>query len=120
METVAIPWAALIALGGAISSIIIALWAKIRSVEKDRDDKLKEKDDEIKEWTERWAREVKGDQWEENTDIRHRREELLEQKRHESERPQRERERERRKKEIDAIQRAYIDGESTPPGLKRK
>ncbi len=117
METIAIPWAALIALGSAVAAVITALWAKIRQLERSRD-----------EWTERWAAEVKRNQdppeWEERTDIRHRREELLKeaQSSRDGEDRRAKREEERLQDEIEARIRAYNAGrdvESTPPKLRR-
>ncbi len=110
VQNVAIPWAALIALGSAVAAIVTALWAKIRQIERARD-----------EWAERWAAEVKRNQdppdWEERTDIRHKREELM--KEHEAEKSRRFDEERRIREEVDARLRAYTDGESTPPKLRR-
>lgn len=98
MGAVSIPWAALVALGSAVAAIVTALWAKLRQVERARD-----------EWTERWAAEVKRSphddpqEWEEKTDIRNRREDILKQF----------------EEEKDARLRAYVDGESTPPKFRR-
>jgi hypothetical protein len=104
MGAVSIPWAALVALGSAVAAIITALWAKLRQVERARD-----------EWTERWAAEVKrspqdDSDLEEKTDIRNRRKDILKQF---------EEDKKRRRKEEDDRLRAYVDGQSTPPRFRR-
>jgi hypothetical protein len=105
MSAVNIPWAALVALGSAVAAIITALWAKLRAVEVER-----------KDWIDRWAAEVKRSpqddpqEWEEKTDIRNRRKDILEQF---------EEEKKRRRKEEDDRLRAYVDGQSTPPRFRR-
>jgi hypothetical protein len=104
MEVVSVPWAALVAIGLAVTAVVGALWAKLSQVEKSKE-----------EWIKRWAREAgrsdEPPEWEEKTDIRSRRDEIQKKK---DER----RGKDRNRQEIDERLDAYITGERTPPKFR--
>lgn len=103
MEVVSVPWAALVAIGLAVTAVVGALWAKISQGEKEK-----------KEWIERWANEVgrndEPPEWEEKTDIRNRRDEIRNKKEAEKS----------TKQEMDERLDAYLAGERTPPKFRNR